>query len=106
CRLVRAKTAAAILFLSARGEEGDRIVGLELGGDDYLAKPFSPRELVARVRAVFRRIGSRSAQGPEPGAAVRRHGPIQLDSGPRPGTAPSSSIRIGTRCAAQGASGR
>src|SRR5262245_15970353 len=58
CRRVRARATVPILFLSARGEEIDRIVGLELGGDDYLPKPFSPRELVARVRAVFRRVRS------------------------------------------------
>jgi len=55
CRVLRQRSRAPILFLSARAEEVDRIVGLELGGDDYLTKPFSPRELVARVRAVFRR---------------------------------------------------
>ena len=56
CRNLRRRCQAPILFLSARGEEVDRIVGLELGGDDYLTKPFSPRELVARVRAVLRRF--------------------------------------------------
>lgn len=56
CRRLRAKSAIPVLFLSARAEEVDRIVGLELGGDDYLVKPFSPRELVARVRAVLRRF--------------------------------------------------
>src|ERR671928_1478556 len=58
CRAVRAseKTAAIpIIMLTARGEESDRIVGLEIGADDYLAKPFSPNELVARVRALLRR---------------------------------------------------
>jgi two-component system OmpR family response regulator len=56
CRTLRRRSRAPILFLSARAEEVDRVVGLELGGDDYLAKPFSPRELVARVRAVLRRV--------------------------------------------------
>jgi two-component system, OmpR family, response regulator len=56
CRRVRARSSVPILFLSARSDEVDRIVGLELGGDDYLVKPFSPRELVARVRAVLRRF--------------------------------------------------
>ncbi len=59
CRRLRAQRAAAarlpVLFLSARAEEIDRIVGLEIGGDDYLTKPFSPRELVARMRALLRR---------------------------------------------------
>jgi two-component system alkaline phosphatase synthesis response regulator PhoP len=55
CRAVRAKSDVPILFLSARGEDVDRIVGLEIGGDDYLSKPFVMRELVARVRANLRR---------------------------------------------------
>lgn len=55
CRRLRAAGELPIIFLSSKGEEVDRIVGLELGGDDYLAKPFSPRELVARVKAVLRR---------------------------------------------------
>ena len=56
CRCLRRRSQTPILFLSSRAEEVDRIVGLELGGDDYLTKPFSPRELVARVRAVLRRF--------------------------------------------------
>jgi two-component system OmpR family response regulator len=56
CRALRRTSRVPVLFLSARAEEVDRIVGLELGGDDYLTKPFSPRELVARVRAVLRRF--------------------------------------------------
>lgn len=55
CRTIRAKSKVPIVFLSSRDEEVDRIVGLELGGDDYVTKPFSPRELVARVKAVLRR---------------------------------------------------
>ena len=55
CRELRAKSRLPVLILSARGEEVDRIVGLEMGADDYLAKPFNPRELVARINAVLRR---------------------------------------------------
>ncbi len=55
CRWLRAHSSVPIIMLTARGEESDRIVGLELGADDYVTKPFSPRELVARVRAVLRR---------------------------------------------------
>ncbi|MFP2925918.1 response regulator transcription factor [Pyxidicoccus sp. 3LG] len=55
CREVRRKHELPIVFLSSRDDEVDRILGLELGGDDYLTKPFSPRELVARVKAVLRR---------------------------------------------------
>lgn len=55
CRVIRRTSQVPIVFLSSRGEEVDKILGLEMGGDDYLAKPFSPRELVSRVRAVLRR---------------------------------------------------
>ena len=55
CREVRTTSQVPILFLSSRGEELDRVLGLELGGDDYVTKPFSPRELVSRVKAVLRR---------------------------------------------------
>jgi DNA-binding response OmpR family regulator len=55
CQELRRQVDAPIIFVSARGEDVDRIVGLELGGDDYLVKPFSPRELVARVKNIFRR---------------------------------------------------
>lgn len=78
CRLVRAneKTAAVpIIILTARGEESDRIVGLEIGADDYMAKPFSPNELVARVRALLRR-----AQRPVSARApTMTYGPILVN---------------------------
>ncbi len=74
CRALRRTSAVPILFLSSRAEEVDRVVGLEIGGDDYLAKPFSPRELVARIRAVLRRLA------PEPAAdRPLQHGRLQLD---------------------------
>ncbi|KFE33262.1 response regulator transcription factor [Thioclava atlantica] len=57
CRRIRATSEVPILFLTARDDEIDRIVGLELGADDYVSKPFSPRELVARVRAILKRAG-------------------------------------------------
>jgi two-component system OmpR family response regulator len=56
CRRVRQTSSVPIIFVSSRAEELDRVVGLELGGDDYLVKPFSPRELVARIRTVFGRL--------------------------------------------------
>lgn len=62
CRVLRKKSEVPIIFVSAKGEELDRIIGLELGGDDYLVKPFSPRELVARVKTVFRRIDARGKE--------------------------------------------
>ena len=60
CRQIRTRHRMPVIFLSARSEEGDKVVGLEVGGDDYLAKPFAPRELVARVRAHLRRSGEYS----------------------------------------------
>lgn len=56
CRELRRSSEIPVLFLTARGDEIDRIVGLELGGDDYVAKPFSPREVVSRIRAILRRL--------------------------------------------------
>ena len=61
-RLVRTRSDVPILMLTARDEEPDRVAGLELGADDYLTKPFSPRELVARMKAVLRRTDGRSAE--------------------------------------------
>jgi DNA-binding response OmpR family regulator len=60
CRRIRARSPLPIIMLTARDEEADRVAGLEVGADDYLAKPFSPRELMARVRAVLRRTEPRS----------------------------------------------
>jgi len=75
CRRIRADSALPVIMLTARGEEADRIVGLELGADDYVTKPFSPRELVARVRTVLRRTN-----GPvEPRDRIQ-HGDLTLDS--------------------------
>ncbi len=66
CRILRAESAVPIILLTARTTEQDRIVGLDLGADDYVTKPFSPKELAARVRAVFRRMPDESLQmGPE-----------------------------------------
>jgi DNA-binding response OmpR family regulator len=74
CRRLREAAPVAVIMLTARGEESDRIAGLELGADDYIAKPFSPRELTARVKAVLRR-----AHGPlgghQPPARLRAGGP-------------------------------
>jgi two-component system, OmpR family, response regulator len=82
CRKIRSVRQTPILFLSARADEVDRIVGLELGGDDYLVKPFSPRELVARVRAVLRRFEVTVTCG-EPAKELQSralcHGKLKLD---------------------------
>jgi DNA-binding response OmpR family regulator len=61
CRALRKEAPVPILFVTARGDEVDRVVGLELGADDYVTKPFSPRELVARVRSILRRSGAPSS---------------------------------------------
>jgi DNA-binding response OmpR family regulator len=65
CRTIRRESEAPIVMLTARAEEVDKLVGLELGADDYLTKPFSPRELAARVRAVLRRSAPKPAAEPE-----------------------------------------
>ncbi len=62
CRWIRGRSDLPVILLTARGEEADRIVGLELGADDYVTKPFSPRELAVRVRAVLRRSGGATAR--------------------------------------------
>ncbi|WP_328460457.1 response regulator transcription factor [Actinoplanes sp. NBC_00393] len=78
CRRMRAEGDwTPVIFLTARDDEVDRILGLELGGDDYVTKPFSPRELVTRVKALLRR-----ASGP-PAEQVRTLGPVTLDPGRR-----------------------
>src|SRR5260221_9947121 len=61
CRWIRSRSDLPVIMLTARGEEADRIVGLELGADDYVTKPFSPRELAARVRTVLRRSAPRES---------------------------------------------
>ena len=68
CRERRRESDTPVLFLSARGEEIDRVLGLELGADDYVTKPFSPREVVARIRSILRRTGSAVAPATAPGA--------------------------------------
>ena len=66
CRELRAHSSVPIIILSARGEEADRVIGLELGADDYVVKPFSAREVVARIRAVLRRSGAPQSPGDGP----------------------------------------
>lgn len=78
CRRLRADGDTPVLFLSARDTELDKVVGLELGGDDYLAKPFGVRELIARVKALLRRTGQRTADAPRDDSPVEAAG-IVLD---------------------------
>jgi two-component system response regulator CpxR len=82
-RRIRATSRIPILLLTARGEDVDRIVGLEIGADDYLPKPFNPRELVARIRAVLRRAGTDRRVGVAPPPEVLRIGDIELDPATR-----------------------
>lgn len=76
CRRIRARSDLPVLFLTARDDEIDRVLGLELGADDYVTKPFSPREVVARVRAILRRGAGRRVQ-------ERRIGALVLDAAAR-----------------------
>src|ERR1700761_3501779 len=78
-RKLGADYSTPILMLTARGDDVDRIVGLELGADDYLSKPFNPRELVARIRAILRRASSRVGPGRAPDEL--NVGPISLNTG-------------------------
>jgi len=68
CKVIRKTYTIPIIFLTARADEVDRVVGLEIGADDYVVKPFSPRELTARVKAVLRRVSNSNAQVPSPKA--------------------------------------
>ncbi len=87
CRRLRSVAPVAVIMLTARGEEADRIAGLEMGADDYIAKPFSPRELTARVKAVLRR-----ARGPL--AAERQPGVLR--AGGSTGVAPGPELEVDT----------
>ena len=75
CKQLRAKSSVPVIMVTARDSEIDKVVGLELGADDYVTKPFSSRELVARMRAVLRRRG----EPDEAGAAVMESGPVRMD---------------------------
>lgn len=78
CRRIRERSSLPIVFVSSRAEEPDRIIGLELGGDDYLTKPFSPRELVVRVRTVLRRA-SRAQPEEAASSGPIQHGALTVD---------------------------
>jgi two-component system, OmpR family, response regulator RegX3 len=88
CRAIRQSSDVPIIMLTARGLETDRVVGLELGADDYLVKPFSMAELIARIRAVLRRTGDRTAPPPAATAASTaiRIGDVAIDSAARVAT--------------------
>ncbi len=90
CRWIRSSSELPVIMLTARGEEADRIVGLELGADDYVTKPFSPRELAARVRSVLRR------SSPPPTAPGERiaFGDIELDRATRDASKGGAAIKL------------
>jgi len=90
-RRLRQTLTVPVIMLTARGADVDRIVGLELGADDYLAKPFNPRELVARIRAVLRRLGAREAEDSSQPVVV---GPLRLDPGTLAAYVDGQAIRL------------
>jgi two-component system OmpR family response regulator len=90
CRELRSRSDVPIIVLTARGEEADRVMGLELGADDYLAKPFSPRELLARMRAVVRRARGKSG----PAVEVVRVGQLVVDPGARRATLSGREVHL------------
>jgi two-component system, OmpR family, phosphate regulon response regulator OmpR len=84
CRHIRARSGCPILMLTARGDPVDRIVGLEMGADDYLPKPFEPRELLARLRAILRRSRTGpESEGTRSSPDVLRYGRLEIDRGAR-----------------------
>jgi DNA-binding response OmpR family regulator len=89
CRWIRGRSELPVIMLTARGEEADRIVGLELGADDYVTKPFSPRELAARVRSVLRRSGPSGAT-----VAALEFGDVQLELETRDVRKAGSQVRL------------
>ena len=89
CRWIRGRSELPVIMLTARGEEADRIVGLELGADDYVTKPFSPRELAARVRSVLRRAGPAGAV-----VATLRFGDVELERETRDVRKAGSPVRL------------
>jgi DNA-binding response OmpR family regulator len=93
CRRLRSRTSVPVLILSAREDEIDRVAGLEAGADDYVVKPFSPRELVARVKAILRRAGGTTANSEETLAV----GEIWLDRGSRITTVAGEPVALTSR---------
>ncbi|MGW9031068.1 response regulator transcription factor [Streptomyces sp. NPDC055722] len=83
CRRIRGNSPIPVIMLTARGDEEDRILGLEVGADDYVTKPFSPRELVLRVESVLRRTGALAAAQTAPPGSWLRAGPLALDPNAR-----------------------
>lgn len=93
-RRIRARSDVPVLMLTARGEDVDRIVGLEIGADDYLPKPFNPRELVARIHAILRRSRARAAGSEPPPVEKLVVGDVELDTGARAVTRGGVPVRL------------
>jgi two-component system OmpR family response regulator len=93
CREIRKSSDVPILFLSARDEEIDRVLGLEIGGDDYVTKPFSPRELVARVNVILRRMNSRGTDA-RLGSTALVQGSLSVDPEQHVATFAGTQLRL------------
>jgi DNA-binding response OmpR family regulator len=93
CRQVRRNSSVPVIMLTARDEEIDRVLGLELGADDYVTKPFSPRELVARVKAILRR----AEPAPPARPAILTVGSVEIDLGRREARVDATPVPLATR---------
>jgi len=93
CRAIRAESQVPILMLTAKDSEADKVTGLELGADDYVTKPFSPREVVARVKAVLRR-SSRAPHGANADLGPLEFGELRIDPAAREVTGAGKRIRL------------
>jgi len=93
CRQIRSSSDVPILMLTARDDDIDKIVGLEVGADDYLTKPFNPRELVARIKSILRR-STASAKSGRPAEAVMEHGDLKIDAGRREVTVAGEHVQL------------
>ena len=93
CRRLQASKAIPVLMLTARDGEIDRVLGLELGADDYVTKPFSPRELVARVKAILRRSDGQPKETPE----ILMAGRVEVDTGRREARVDGEAVALATR---------
>ena len=93
CRQIRSGSDVPILMLTARDDDIDKIVGLEVGADDYLTKPFNPRELVARIKSILRR-STATAKGRRPAEAVMEHGDLKIDAGRREVTVSGEHVQL------------
>src|SRR3982074_3381049 len=93
-REIRMRVRTPVLMLTAKGDEFDRILGLELGADDYLPKPFSPRELIARISAILRRSGWQSESNTTSRPPMIRSGDIELDLAARTGLKAGEAVRL------------